>query len=180
MDAPTAAGQKTKKTKKKVQRLDESLFNNAIITRQITLPMVNVGKNLMKTFESFIQSHYEGKCSVEGYVKEGSTRVLSYSAGRVYGDMINFQVVVNCDLCSPVEGMNIQCRVTNITKAGIRAESKESPSPIVVFIARDQFYDMDEFNDIKEGDVITVTVIGKRFELNERYISIIAELKKKK
>jgi hypothetical protein len=81
-------------------------------------------------------------------------------------------------VCFPVEGTLISCIAKNITKAGIRAESSdEIPSPIVVFIARDHHYNSEQFNEIKEGDKFTARVIGQRFELNDKYISIIAELK---
>jgi hypothetical protein len=77
--------------------------------------------------------------------------------------------------------MLIQCVAKNITKAGIRAESaNEVPSPVVVFIAKDHHYNNDYFADVKEGDRITVRVIGQRFELNDKYISIIGELVKPK
>ena len=56
---------------------------------------------------------------------------------------------------------------------------KEDPSPIVVFIARDHYYEKDYFNNVKEGDNIMIKVIGQRFELNDKYISIVAELSNK-
>jgi hypothetical protein len=86
-------------------------------------------------------------------------------------------VVFECDVCFPVEGMLISCLAKNITKAGIRAESAfDTPSPIVVFIARDHHYNDESFSKVKEGDKIDVRVIGQRFELNDKYISIIGEL----
>ena len=91
---------------------------------------------------------------------------------------IVFVVVFECRACFPVEGTLISCIAKNITKAGIRAESSdEIPSPIVVFIARDHHYNSEQFNEIKEGDKFTARVIGQRFELNDKYVSIIAELK---
>ena len=36
------------------------------------------------------------------------------------------------------------------------------------------------FNEVKDGDKINVKVIGQRFELNDKYISIIGELVKEK
>jgi hypothetical protein len=92
-----------------------------------------------------------------------------------------FEVVFECDICFPVEGSLISCVAKNITKAGIRAESaSDVPSPIVVFIAKDHHYSSAYFSEIKEGDKITIRVIGQRFELNDKYISIIGELVKEK
>jgi hypothetical protein len=39
---------------------------------------------------------------------------------------------------------------------------------------------MQQFNEIKEGDKMNIRVIGQRFELNDKYISIIGELVKEK
>ena len=80
-----------------------------------------------------------------------------------------------------VEGQLISCIAKNITKAGIRAESADDvPSPIVVFIAKDHHYSMPNFADIKQGDKLNVQVIGQRFELNDKYISIIGTIKESK
>ena len=72
----------------------------------------------------------------------------------------------------------MNCVAKNITKAGIRAdiESPDGDSPVVIFIARDHHYNSDYFSSIKENDKIKIRVIGQRFELNDKYISIIAEL----
>jgi hypothetical protein len=59
---------------------------------------------------------------------------------------------------------------------GIRAETNESPSPVVIFISRDHHYNSSYFSSIKENDDIQVRVIGQRFELNDKYVSIIAEI----
>ena len=73
--------------------------------------------------------------------------------------------------------MNLNCIAKNITKAGIRAESAdEQPSPFVLFVARDHFYASDYFNSIDENEKFVARVIAQRFELNDKYVSIIAEL----
>jgi hypothetical protein len=79
-------------------------------------------------------------------------------------------------VCSPVEGMLINCVAKNITKMGIRAETNENPSPVVIFISRDHHYTSTYFSNIKENDDIQVSVIGQRFELNDKYVSIIAKV----
>jgi hypothetical protein len=92
-----------------------------------------------------------------------------------------FEVVFECDVCFPVEGTLISCLAKNITKAGIRAESTESvPSPVIVFIARDHHYNNAQFANIKPDDRFNVRVIGQRFELNDKYVSVIGELVKPK
>ena len=172
--------ERSNKFKRKEIKLS-SIYSNCMINRTITLPITAIGKNLKSTIETNIASNFEGKCVVEGFVKPNSCKLITYSSGLIQkGDHISFEIVFECDVCFPVENMLISCVAKNITKAGIRAESStESPSPIVVFIAKDHNYDNPMFGDIKEGDEFTTRVIGQRFELNDKYISIIGELVKK-
>ena len=167
--------QKTKFKKK--QTVENNIYNRSLITRSISLPIVMIGKNIQETIEKYIIDNYEGKCIVEGFVKFGSCKIVTYSSGLVKGTNIGFEVVFECQICCPVEGMLVQCIAKNITKAGIRAESSdETPSPIIIFVTRDHHYMAQYFSTIKEEDKFTARVIGQRFELNDKYVSIIAEL----
>ena len=47
-------------------------------------------------------------------------------------------------------------------------------------ITRDHHYNVDSFTNIKEGDIFEASVIGQRFELNDKFVSIIAKLKEPK
>jgi DNA-directed RNA polymerase subunit E'/Rpb7 len=171
----------TQQKKKRDNRL-QSVYSRCLLTRKIVLPITSIGKNLKETIETNIQANFEGKCVVEGYIKQNSSKIITYSSGTIErGNLVSFEVVFECDICFPVEGMLISCTAKNITKAGIRAESAtDVPSPVVVFVAKDHHYLSSYFNEIKEGDKISIKVIGQRFELNDKYISIIGELIKEK
>ena len=162
---------------KKKQQVENNIYTRSLITRSISIPIVSVGKNIQETIEKYVSLNCEGKCVVEGFIKPTSCKIITHSSGLVKGTNIIFEVVFECQVCCPVEGMLIQCVAKNITKAGIRAESSdETPSPIVLFIARDHHYMMPHFSTIEEGSKFTARVIGQRFELNDKYVSIIAEL----
>jgi DNA-directed RNA polymerase subunit E'/Rpb7 len=161
--------------------MERSVYELSLLTRRISLQMNVIGENLPEIINTTMINNFEGKCVVEGYIKPNSINIISYSSGLISGDMISFEVVFQCSICYPVEGMTINCVAKNITKAGIRGESSdETPSPFVVFIARDHHYMNEYFSNIKENDAFKARVIGQRFELNDKYISIIAELKKPK
>ena len=162
---------------KKKQQIENNIYTRSLITRSISIPIVNVGKNIQETIEKFVSLNYEGKCVVEGFIKPNSCKIVTHSSGLIKGTNIIFEVVFECQICCPVEGMLLQCVAKNITKAGIRAESSdETPSPIIVFVTRDHHYMMQYFSTIEEGTKFTARVIGQRFELNDKYVSIIAEL----
>ena len=169
----TSALTRKKREKKGSQN---SIYNKILTTKTVHLEIKYIGSNLVQTLEKNIADEVEGKCSVEGLIKPNSINILTYSSGLINSNIISFEVVFECLVCCPVEGMHIQCEAKNITKAGIRAVSQESPSPIMVFIARDHHIKSKYYSTIKENNLITVRVIGQRFELNDSYISIIAEL----
>jgi DNA-directed RNA polymerase subunit E'/Rpb7 len=171
--------------KQKIKRKESKLttiYSRCLITRNIVLPITNIGKNIKEVIEENIKSNFESKCLVEGFIKPNSAKIITYSSGIIYrGSSVSFEVIFECEVCFPVEGMLVSCVAKNITKAGIRAESAtEVPSPVVVFIAKDHHYNVSHFNDVKEGDKINVRVIGQRFELNDKFVSIIGELVKEK
>jgi DNA-directed RNA polymerase subunit E'/Rpb7 len=175
---PIAVKQKIKRKETKLT----TIYSRCLITRNIVLPITNIGKNIKEVIEENIKSNFESKCLVEGFIKPNSAKIITYSSGIIYrGSSVSFEVIFECEVCFPVEGMLVSCVAKNITKAGIRAESStEVPSPVVVFIAKDHHYNVSHFNDVKEGDKINVRVIGQRFELNDKFVSIIGELVKEK
>jgi DNA-directed RNA polymerase subunit E'/Rpb7 len=160
---------------------DNVIYSDCLITRTIQLSIMSIDKDIYKTILQKIVDEYEGRCVVEGFIKPSSCNIMSYSSGLIKSDYIIYEVVFNCKICFPVEGMIIRCVANNITKAGIRAEiANVKPSPAVVFITRDHHYNVDLFSTIKEGDTFEASVIGQRFELNDKFVSIIAKLKEPK
>jgi DNA-directed RNA polymerase subunit E'/Rpb7 len=170
-----------KQFKKRKDKL-QSIYSRGLLTRKIVLPINVIGKNLDDVIETYIQNNFEGKCVVEGYVKPNSSKIIRYSSGVIErGNKIVFEVVFECDICLPVEGMLITCSVKNVVKAGFRTEvANEVPSPVVAFVAKEHHYNAQQFNEIQVGDTINIRVIGQRFELNDKYISVIGELVKEK
>ena len=151
------------------------IYMQNILTRKVKLPFTSVGSNLVENISLDLSNRIEGKCVQEGFIKRQSIRIVNYSAGTISGKYVTFTVVFECLVCRPVEGMKFKTIIKNITKAGIRCETMEDPSPVVVFIARDHHFKSKEFSQLKLEDQITVKVIGIRYELNDPYISVIAE-----
>jgi len=160
----------------------QSIYSRCLITRNIVLPITSISKNIREVIENTVVFNFENKCIVEGYVKQDSIKIITHSSGLIVrGSNISFEVVFECEVCYPVEGSLISCIAKNITKAGIRAESADIfPSPVVVFIARDHQFGNQQFTAIQEGDKFNTRVIGQRFELNDKFVSVIGELVKPK
>lgn len=155
---------------------NHNLYMKNILTRKINLHVTEIGSNIKQNIQKKISMEIEGKCIVDGFIKPDSVNILSYSSGLLQQDNVSFDASFECLVCKPVEGMKIQCTVKNIAKGGIRAEINEYISPVIIFIARDHHYQSKYFSSIKENDTIKVSVIGQRYELNDKYVSVIAKL----
>jgi DNA-directed RNA polymerase subunit E'/Rpb7 len=124
-----------------------------------------------------LKEEFEGKCIKEGYIKTKSISIVTHSSGVIEGNKLAFDVSFECLICHPVENMKIKCLVKNVTRAGVRAVYyKEDENPIVLFIAREHNIKNEQFNQIKENDIIVAKVIGIRYKLNDEHISVIGEL----
>ena len=154
-----------------------SLYIKNIITKKLSIPIKYVGANIKQVLEEILKKEFEGKCCIDGYVKKGSSKIITYSCGNIHGNVAIFTIVFEYLVCNPPNGMRISCVVSNITNAGLMALANNSDiSPINVFIARDHHYNIPYFSQIKNEDTIMVRVIGQRFELNDSAVFIIAEL----
>ena len=152
-----------------------NIYTKVLLSDKISLDFKNINSNVYNVLEKKLKNK-EGFCCNEGYIKHDSIKLISYSAGELYSNYVSFDTVYECLVTNPVESMTFDCIVKSITKVGIRAELPEHISPFVIFIARDHHYNNELFSQIKIDDIINIKVIGQRYELNDRFISIIAEL----
>jgi len=168
-----------KKQPLKKNTLDNShVYIRSLLTQKTVLKYDEVNSELFDILEAKIKKLNEGKCIKEGYVKNNSIKLLTYSSGELFDNKILFECVFECLITNPVESTIIYCITKSITKVGVRAELivDDEQSPYVVFIARDHHYNNEAFSQIKENDIIQVRILGQRYELNDKFISIIAEL----
>ena len=155
-----------------------TVFTKMLITEKVPLDFRYVNRLLTDNLYEDLKKKLDGKCCEEGYIKPESINIINYSSGIVKNNLIIFDVVFESQVCYLVEGMEINCIAKNITKAGIRAELDMDKTPAIIFVARDHHYTNKMFNEVEEGNYITVKIIGQRFELNDTNVSAIAELVK--
>jgi DNA-directed RNA polymerase subunit E'/Rpb7 len=154
-----------------------SLYIKNIITKKLSIPVKYVGINIKQVLEDILKKEFEGKCCIDGYVKKGSSKIITYSCGNIRGNVAIFTIVYEYLVCNPPNGMRISCIVNNITNAGIMGVANNSDvSPVNIFIARDHHYSIPYFSQLKNEDIVMIRVIGQRFELNDSAVFIIAEL----
>ena len=154
------------------------IYIRSLLTRKIVLNYNEVNSDLFNTLEIKMKQYNEGKCIKDGYVKNNSVKLLTYSGGELFSNKLVFECVYDCLITNPVESMMLNCIAKSITKVGVRAEllTDDNISPYIIFIARDHHYNNELFSQIKENDMLQVRVLGQRYELNDKFISVIAEL----
>ena len=172
----------SKKKLSKKNKLNQSNLSNiylpSLLNTKILLNINNIGSNFKEILKEKMINTLTGKCIEEGYLKSDSIEIINYSAGLVRENNIEFSVTYECLLCNPCEGMIIDCKVENITLAGIKARLYDDTleNPIIVFVARDHNYLSEKFSDINVEDKITIKIVGSTFEINDKHIYVIGNI----
>lgn len=167
------------------EMISENIYVRSLLTIQITLDITEIENNLKENILVKLKALVANRCIEEGYVSPMNIDICEISFGRItHHASIIYQVVYECKICHPVEGMQFIVKVKTITKAGIHAHYMDSDGhiPVTIFIAR-EYIEKDEtdgkssqFPSIKENDDILVKIIGIRYELNDDNICAIASI----
>jgi DNA-directed RNA polymerase subunit E'/Rpb7 len=157
--------------------VNDKVLSRSILEMKVILHIREIGKTLKQNLTRKIVAKIEGKCVTQGFIRPNSVNILSYSSGNINGEYVQFMCIYECMVCYPVEGMRIQCKVKNISLAGIHAEVEmDGIIPLTIFVARDHNYNNKLFSTVQVGAMIETKIIGIRFELNDPYICAIASL----
>jgi hypothetical protein len=149
----------------------------------------NIKTNLDNKAIDKIRTNIEGKCIGDGYVIPGTVKLLKRSNISFPHEALQLHYTMNIDyeyqLCNPNPGVMLNCKVVTANKIGILARLESNKSPLVILIPEDLCdtpgkkgaLDLIKKN-ISNGEEanVSVTVIGKRFEQNDRKITVIAEI----
>lgn len=160
----------------KRKKQGNSIYIKNMLQREVILPFNVISSNMKQNILNELKTNLEGKCSTEGYIKNDSIQIVSYSAGSLSSSNASFHVNFECFVCKPVVGMQIKCLVENSTKAGIRGVFDSSEKPVTVYIAREQHTNNEEFRKTQENDYILIKVIGIRYQINDDSVSVLGEL----
>ena len=166
----------SQRQKKRGGKKNNNIYLKSIINRTILLKYTNLGSNLDTSLLKSIERNISGICIEEGFIRPNSIKILTYSNGVISGENVQFDVVVECDVCNLSAGATINCFVEYITKAGIKGKINDDYDPLIIFVARDHNYLNEDFDKIEIGSEILVKILGQRFELNDTQISVIGKL----
>jgi DNA-directed RNA polymerase subunit E'/Rpb7 len=127
-----------------------------------------------------LRKTYEGVCTRFGYLRPKSVEVVQRSMGQFmkqhFNGFIRFEVKCKGEVCNPAKGAVVEAIVRKKNELGIHAESLYDGTPILDIIIPKRAagiiseVDLDKF---QVNDVMHVEIVGKRYQLHDRTISII-------
>jgi DNA-directed RNA polymerase subunit E'/Rpb7 len=154
----------------------DNIYFNCVLTKKIIVASKFLNENIDEYIENYLKSKVEGLCIDEGYIKNDSIKILKKSIGMLLGSKftgdITYDIAYTADICNPVIGNLIDCKVKFINKLGILGNN----GPITIIVGKQFHANDDDINNIKENDIVKVEVIAKKFSLNDREIKVIAKL----
>jgi DNA-directed RNA polymerase subunit E'/Rpb7 len=152
-----------------------NIYFNNILLKKIIVKSKFLNENINEYIFNHLKEKVEGKCIDEGYIKADSIKIIKKSVGMLLGSRftgdVTYEIAYTADICNPVIGNVLLCKVKFINKLGILANN----GPLSIIIGR-QMNKSDIFNNVNIGDTIKVEVVTKKFSLNDKEIRIIAKL----
>jgi len=152
----------------------EIYFNNVLIKR-LCIKSKYLNEHIDEYINNYLKSNVEGRCIDEGYVESNSIKVIKKSIGMLVGSRftgdITYDIIYTANVCNPVSGNIINCKVKFINKLGILGTN----GPITITIPK-QLHKNTDFENINVNDIIKIEVIAKKYSLNQKEIKIVAKL----
>jgi DNA-directed RNA polymerase subunit E'/Rpb7 len=159
----------------------DNVYYRVLLNDRIKIAPKFLSKDYRSHILEKLKKTVEGVCTKHGYIKEGSVELYKVAPGSIeligLNGYILFEVYYYADVCNPLIGNLIKATVSNVNKFGILAEVGGILEIIIaknsVNITHDTTIDLEQ---IKIGDTVQVEVIGKKFELNDKKISIVGKI----
>lgn len=174
-----------------------NVFLTIPLQEKIVVHPSSLSRDVHHVILNRLRSKFEGICSHYGYIREGSIHVSHFSHGRVRAFSLNgdveFTVDFKADICNPCKGSILKARVVNINRFGALAEvsieqsdgmSRQVIMDIIIpriqmSVILDKNIEKDDtarIDALQIGTQVCVEVLGKRFQLNDKKLSVLGRL----
>jgi len=148
--------------------------------------LAELGVSFEKTLLDKLKATHENICTRFGYVRHGSLKIIKRSAGNFikqhFNGYIKFELLCRAEVCNPVKGNVYEAVVRNKNALGVRAEALvDGISVLDIIIPKRSAGIQSEISldELQNDDVVYVKVLSKKYQLNDRFISIIGSAVKK-
>jgi DNA-directed RNA polymerase subunit E'/Rpb7 len=129
----------------------------------------------------------EGICSNHGFIKKNSIKLCEVGPGKVeltsFHGYVNYTVKYSAEVCNPVKHDIVSAKVQNINNFGIlctsTVEDDGEDMPVLEIIVPKHspaIVSAINLENVKIGDKVMVQIIGKKYQLYNKKISIIGRI----
>ena len=176
-----------KKTDKKnvddtnLQSSNKELYKTIVKEDYIYLKPTDLNFKIDNIILSKLKRKIEGKCIKEGYIIPDSVIIQSRTLGMInnasFDGMTTYKVTFTCNICNPINGQVIRCKVGNIDKSQVICYiDEEEISPIEIYLFKQHHVGNEEYASLKNGDIVSVKIGGSKWEFESTQIISIAQL----
>lgn len=166
-----------------MDKTNEHIFIRMQLCEKIKLEPAFISSSYKDEVLKRLKAKVEGICTKHGYIRPDSVDIYKVCSGRIELIGLNgstvFDVYFWADVCNPLLGSILKCRVSNINKFGILVEAGNIIEAIVAKNSVSIQSDVD-LEKIRIGDDVMIEVVGKKYELNDKKISLIARIVRNK
>jgi DNA-directed RNA polymerase subunit E'/Rpb7 len=158
---------------------NKEIYVRSLLHEKVKLPANKINIHYKKTILEELKAKVEGKCTKHGFIKADTIELHQVQQGIVEMASLNGNIVFDvkffCDVCNPVTGSVVKCRVSNINKFGILAEVRPVLEIIIAKNSVNIKSDVD-LESVSIGDDILVEIVGKKYDIGDTRISIIGRI----
>jgi len=135
-----------------------------------------------------LKNKYENVCSKYGYIKNNSIKIIKRSIGTIksqhFNGNISFDIVCIAEICNPIQGSIIKCKVKAKNSLGLLCEGgyQGNKQILEIIVPKISAGIQSEINldNIAINQDIKIEVCGKKYQLYDKHISIIGKAIKNK
>lgn len=161
-----------------MENIDLGLFCTGAFTENVVLTVkdLRTTNNIDDIILRILRNTIENRCIKHGFVQKDSVNIIKRSIGKINSSRLDgsltYSVFYSANICNPSKNQIIKCKVKNINKMGILAES----FPITCVIPRENITNEEQFSEIEKDSIVTVSIIGVRFDLYDKNITAIGKI----
>jgi len=154
----------------------DNIFIETICKTTLRCNASTLSKNIDDNLLKLLKQMYEGKCNKDGYIMEDSISIIKRSLPYIYGSQMNsnikYNIIYKANICCPMTDNVIKCKIDSISKMGLVCIKH----PLKIVVAKELHKNKDILKNLKEDDNIEIKIIGKKFNLNDKTIMVVAIL----
>jgi len=171
----------SKQDESEVNDINKLIYKTILKDEYIYLKPVDLNFKTDNVILSKLKKKVEGKCIKEGFIVPDSVIIQTRSLGMInnasFDGMTTYKVTFSCNVCNPLIGQIVQCKVGNIDKTQVICYIGDPQlSPVEIYLFKQHHIGNEDYMSLKNGDIINAKIAGSKWEFESVQIISIAQL----